>query len=159
MRKKRENQEQDSQLSRGWTIAERSEEPEHTRAEVLAEVVASEASLSAATNILDPRKEVSNLTLVLFGVFGGMYLLYTVGWFMIAQYFSTVNSITASTSGIIGGVLQQAIFWIAAFAPAGWFLASVYLARNKKAWFLPVALFIGLIVLLPLPLFIVGGGS
>lgn len=159
MRKKRGNEEQESKLSSGWTIATDSDATAPTSEEVLAEAAAPESSLPASALALDPRNEVSNLTLVLFGVFGGMYLLYTVGWFMIAQYFSAVNSITASTSGIIGGVLQQAIFWVAALAPAGWFLASVFLARNKKTWFLPVALFLGLIVLLPLPLFIVGGGS
>jgi hypothetical protein len=103
--------------------------------------------------------EVSNVALVLFGVFGGLYLLYTVGWFLIAQYFSSVNELAASTSGIVGGVLQQLLFWVAFLAPMGWFSTVILLFRSKKRWFLPLGLVLGLVVLLPLPLFTVGVGT
>lgn len=100
--------------------------------------------------------DVSNVQLVLFGVFGGVYLLYTVGWFLIAQYFAAANALAAATSGTLGGVLQQVIFWSAAAAPIAWFVVVVMIARSSRPWVLPLGLVLGVIVLLPLPLFTVG---
>lgn len=142
----------ESPLSSGWSVVEpvTSQPATEPREAVRADVTVESD---------DAVHEVSNLALVLFGVFGGMYLLYTVGWFLIAQYFSTVNDLTASTSGVIGGVLQQVLFWFACLAPPAWFVAVVVLTRQRAGWRLPAGLILGLIVLLPLPLFTVGGGS
>lgn len=146
------NETPESRLGSGWTISDQgAQAPEKTRPSTR-----QQTALPEQQSVSDSPK-ISNLQLVLFGVFGGLYLLYTAGWFFIAQYFAAANALAASTSGIVGGVLQQALFWASAAAPALWFVASILLARHRKSWFLPVALLLGAIVLLPLPLFVVGG--
>lgn len=146
------NETPESRLGSGWTISDQgAQSPEKTRPSTR-----QQTALPEQQSVSDSPK-ISNLQLVLFGVFGGLYLLYTAGWFFIAQYFAAANALAASTSGIVGGVLQQALFWASAVAPALWFVASILLARHRKSWFLPVALLLGAIVLLPLPLFVVGG--
>lgn len=155
MRKQPESASRESTLARGWTVAGSpgvgTQEPNTVQAEAVP------AAESDVANTTSGRREVSNLALVLYGVFGGMYLLYTAGWFFIAQYFASVNDVAASTSGVVGGVLQVVIYWAAALAPAGWFVVVFALSRTKRAWFLPVWLMVGLVVLVPLPLFTTGG--
>lgn len=166
MRKKPDSTPRDSAIASGWTVsgaASTSDDvtaPAQPEAIDLASVAAvvGEANADGQSAIeASSRSELSNSALVLFGVFGGMYLLYTVGWFLIAQYFASANNAAASTSGIIGGILQVAIYWAAALAPAAWFATVYFLARKRRAWFFPVWLIIGLVVLLPLPLFTTGG--
>lgn len=102
--------------------------------------------------------QVSNAALVLFGVFGGLYILYTWVWMTWAQYYSIVNSATAAGSGSLGGVLQQMIFWAAPVAPALWFLSAVMLSRHRTGR-LAVSLLIGAVVLLPVPMFVSSGAA
>ena len=104
------------------------------------------------------RDQYDNFTIVLFGVFGGLYLLYSWWWVIVARAYSTINAATADGSGLVGGILQQIIFWVTPFAPLTWFLAAMLIARGKKPWVLGVALLIGAIVLVPLPM-ITGGGA
>lgn len=154
MRKKLDQSERASQLADGWVVA--GGDPVDASSTTAS---ANEPTVDELTGEVLRTGEVSNLTLVLYGVFGGMYLLYTVGWFFIAQYFANANAVTASTSGIIGGILQIIVFWAAALAPVGWFATTLVLSRTRHAWFLPVALMLGLVVLVPLPLFVGGSGS
>lgn len=138
-------------VARGWSVQSgevRAQRPEVE--DVQRKHAAKEAPGSA--------HEISNVQLVLFGLFGGVYLLYTVGWFLIAQYFAEVNSFAAETSGSVGGVLQMVLFWAAAAAPLAWFTTVVVMTRSSRPWMLPVGLTVGLAVLLPLPLFTVGAG-
>jgi len=155
----------DSAVSQGWSVVDsntaRVQEPVGSSPSAQQDSSSGKHSSHAESSIGEEtvRSEVSNVALVLYGVFGGLYLLYTVGWFLIAQYFSSVNELAAATSGSIGGVMQQVLFWVAFLAPMGWFTTVIVLSRTKKSWFLPVGLILGLIVLLPLPLFIVGSGA
>lgn len=175
MRKKADSTPRESSIASGWTVsgdAIRDAQPNSESVAGVADTATATAAAAAGSDAatgsqptagveehsgVSPRREFSNMALVLYGVFGGMYLLYTTGWFLIAQYFASVNDVTASTSGAIGGVLQIIIYWAAAFAPAAWFTVVVILSRRRKAWFLPVWLMVGLVVLLPLPLFTTGG--
>jgi hypothetical protein len=180
MRKKSESTPRESAIASGWTVSGDASEsddvkagasgasvtggasdvagetkaPDTAKAPDAAEEMSADArdTVSAAS-----RAELSNSALVLYGVFGGMYLLYTVGWFLIAQYFASANNAAASTSGIIGGILQVTIYWAAALAPGAWFATVYFLARQRKPWFFPTWLIVGLVILLPLPLFTTGG--
>lgn len=89
---------------------------------------------------------------MLLGVLGGLYLLYTWAWFVIADAYAGVNDAAAGASGTIGSVLQQIVFWVAPLAPITWFL-SAYLATKKRSGSrFVITLVIGAIVLLPLPI-------
>lgn len=154
---KSERREHESVRASGWTVSGGGHEAvQHEREARTSAPVATSVSSSPLDDANAQRSEMTNLQLVLFGVFGGLYLLYSIGWFFIAQYFAAANSLAAASSGIIGGVFQQVLFWSSAAAPALWFVASVLLARGRRAWFLPVAFLVGIVVLLPLPLFVVG---
>lgn len=163
MRKKPDSAPRESALASGWTVSGQLDSDADAPTPAVVPVVGGAAPASApahsepADGLATPHRETSNVAMVLFGVFGGMYLLYTAGWFLIAQYFASANDVAASTSGIVGGVAQIAIYWAAALAPAGWFTVVFLLSRGRKSWFLPVWLMVGLVVLLPLPLFTTGG--
>lgn len=139
-------------VARGWSV--QPTDPVHPRRDEVEDATGN----PVAKAVPDSANEVSNVQLVLFGLFGGVYLLYTVGWFLIAQYFAEVNSFAAETSGTVGGVLQIVLFWAAGAAPLAWFATVVVMTRSSRPWMLPVGLTLGLGVLLPLPLFTVGAG-
>ncbi|MFT4232673.1 MAG: hypothetical protein QM606_07865 [Leucobacter sp.] len=113
----------------------------------------SDAALAA-----DERPQLSNAALVLLGVTGGLYLLYAWVWLSWAQYYAEVNAELASTSGALGAVLQQIVFWAAPLAPPLWFLAVLLLNRGRSTWRMALWIGIGAVVLLPLPVF-AGGGA
>lgn len=101
---------------------------------------------------------ISNGALVILGVFGGLYLLYTWGWFIVAQAYSAMNAYTAAGSGSIGSVLQQLVFWAAPLAPALWFFVSLVVSRGGRTKRLALSLLVGAVVLVPLPMLISQGG-
>lgn len=136
----------ESELASGWTVQpERVHQPEP---EVAESVLDGDAQDS---------EQVSSIGLMLLGVFGGLYLLYTWGWFEIAQVYSAINDATASGSGVIGGVLQQIVFWLAPVAPATWFLTTYLFTKQRGSLALLVGLILGAVVLLPFPL--IAGGA
>lgn len=102
---------------------------------------------------LATERELSNGALVLLGLVGGIYLLFTFVWFSWANAAVTTSAATASASGSLGAVLQQIVFWIAPFAPALWFVSVLVLCRGKKVRRMMLWLVLGLIVLVPLPMF------
>lgn len=102
-------------------------------------------------------EQVSSGALLLYGIFGGIYLIYTWVWITWAQYYADLNELSAAGSGSIGGVLQQVVYWAAPFAPALWFL-SVVLSIRSDLRRMTVLLIVGAIVLLPLPMFLQGVG-
>lgn len=133
-----------SGLAAGWTV----------QPETVSEPEAQPAEMTAGE---DPTSAFSSYALMLLGVFGGLYLLYTWGWFEVARAYAAMNTITAGASGIIGGVLQHIIFWIAPLAPLAWFAVSYVLTKHRGMLALFLALLGGAIVLLPLPM--IFGGS
>lgn len=159
-----------SNLASGWTVSDGASgagaagkvadaEPDATAQQSSLSATGVQSASADSDDGVVTSSQVSNLTLVILGVIGGIYLLYSVGWFLIAQYFSAVNNITASSSGLIGGVLQQMVFWSAALAAPLWFLSSLLHARGKKPLFMSAYLLLGLVILMPWPLFIAGGGE
>ncbi|MGO1435259.1 MAG: hypothetical protein ACTJFR_01750 [Canibacter sp.] len=138
----------DSSLASGWVVHE----------EIVAAAPATESDAGAAGPTEVRAAQVSNAAVVLLGVFGGLYLLYTWGWFTIVQVYQNLNLINASASGAVGGVLQYVLFWIIPLAPALWFLCTLWMTWGKPTKYLALWLVLGTIVLMPLPL-LLGGGS
>lgn len=93
----------------------------------------------------------SSPALIGLGILAGVYLLYTIGWFVGVS--RLVNPQTA--------LLNQFMFslgtWLAIAAPAVWFASSYWLTRGKPrlrwTW-----LILGVLLLAPLP-FIAGTGT
>ncbi len=179
MAKKTVRAARESALASGWTVegdpAPQIEDAADGAAEADPGVVSADAAEHAAADAAAdapgaaggaasddlaeaPREQVSNGALVALGVFGGLYLLYTLGWANVAQAYATVNALTAAGSGSLGGILQQIVFWAAPIAPAMWFFTALVLARGKGTARLTILLAVGAVVLLPLPMLIARGG-
>ncbi|MBL3698497.1 hypothetical protein [Leucobacter luti] len=177
MRKKTVRAPRESALASGWTVEGEPEAPDADEAVLAAPDARPESSAAApdaagaeadadgtaalaADAAAEPTgtDQVSNGALVALGVFGGLYLLYSYGWFVVAQAYSAVNAITAAGSGSLGGILQQIVFWAAPFAPALWFFTALALSGRGRTARLSILLGIGAIVLLPLPMLIARGG-
>jgi hypothetical protein len=93
----------------------------------------------------------SSFTLIAMGILGGVYLLYTIGWFIGVSRIANPQA----------DPLSQAMFtlglWLAVAAPAAWFGTAYWLTRSSPrarfAWLVG-----GAILLAPLP-FILGTGG
>lgn len=85
----------------------------------------------------------SSMALLAIGVLAGVYLLYMVGWVIVAFRLHDPN------------LLQGPEFWFAAVssvtAPALWFAAAWVLTRRSKDWVRIVALLGGVVLLVPWP--------
>lgn len=86
----------------------------------------------------------SSATLILFGVFGGIYLLCTIGWI-----FSALRVPNTGVDAVAQFMFTLGL-WFAVIAPAAWFattlLATESGARRRIVWLL-----IGAVVLVPVP--------
>ncbi len=85
----------------------------------------------------------SSTMLVVFGVLGGIYLLYTVAWL-----------ITAMQPGYTTGValtdfMTQVSSMLAVLAAPAWFIAALALTASRRSWVRILFLVLGMVVLLP----------
>jgi hypothetical protein len=95
----------------------------------------------------DAAPQTGSVELVVLGVLGGVYLLYAVGWLIVA-----VGTPPPGVS-IVGDAMYAFGLWLAVFAPALWYglvLLTTKRSRPRLAW-----LVLGAIVLVPLP-FVLG---
>jgi hypothetical protein len=105
-----------------------------------------EASVTAP----DEPGQASSATLITLGVLGGLYLIYTIGWAVVATRVGTDAQ----------DAVPQFMFtlgnWLAVLAVPLWFVTTLWLTREHQrarlAW-----LFAGVVLLLPLP-FLLGTG-
>ncbi|MRG58828.1 DNA polymerase III subunit gamma/tau [Agromyces sp. CFH 90414] len=105
----------------------------------------SNATTTAATP--DATRQAGSVELIVLGVLGGVYLLYTVGWLL------TVIRTDAPGTSIVGDAMYLTGLWLAVLAPALWF-GLVFALVSRRALRL-VWLAVGAIVLVPLP-FVLG---
>ncbi|TFD77734.1 DNA polymerase III subunit gamma/tau [Cryobacterium fucosi] len=92
-----------------------------------------------------------SFTLIALGVFGGIYLLYTIGWFI------GISRIDNPLSDAVGQFMFSLGLWLAVAAPAAWFGATFWLTRTGPRARLAVLL-LGVLLLAPLPFIINAGG-
>lgn len=143
----------ESRLAAGWTVeGQTSVEPSRTA------VGDAEEAAVASSDSAVPRPKLSNAAVVLLGAFGGLYLLYTWGWFAVVKAYADLNLITAAGSGIIGGVMQNILFWTIPAAPVLWFAVALVIGLKRQTAVLAVALVLGALVLVPLPA-LIGGAA
>ena len=93
----------------------------------------------------------SSFSLIAVGVLAGIYLLYTIGWFI------GVTRIGNPLSDPVAQFMFSLGSWLAVAAPVIWF-AAVYWLTKARLRARVVWLLIGVVVLAPLP-FIVGVGG
>ena len=96
------------------------------------------------------RSPMSSFTLISLGVFGGIYLLFTIGWFI------GVNRIDNPLGDALASFMFSLGTWLAVAAPVAWFAVTLWLTptrpRGRILWLL-----LGVVLLAPLPLLVSGG--
>jgi hypothetical protein len=124
------------ELPEGWTVAGPA-----------SAVAADAASKEAASANAGP----SSLALVATGVLAGIYLLYTIGWFL------GVSRVGNPLVDPVGRALFSVGGWLAVAAPLIWFAAAYGLTserpRSRFTW-----LVVGAVLLAPLPVALGAGG-
>jgi hypothetical protein len=96
------------------------------------------------------RPPLSTPMLLLIGIVGGIYLLYTVGWI--------IGGLTLQSSAmfLIPDVMYQVALWAAVLAPALWFGAVWILTRRSAPWVRVAGLLAGVLLLVPWPFVMTG---
>ena len=151
----------ESSLASGWTVeGQPAAEPQGGAPQTAPRADTSgdprPEAADAADVAIEPTGESTQLSsgaLVLLGLIGGVYLLFTFVWFSWANAAATANAAVIETSGSLGGVLQQIVFWVAPFATALWFTSVLVLCRGARVRRMVAWLVLGLVVLVPLPMF------
>ncbi|WP_249186324.1 hypothetical protein [Microbacterium paraoxydans] len=92
----------------------------------------------------------SNAMLLLVGVVGGIYLLYSIGWIVGGLRLQPLASF------LVADAMFLPWFVLAIAAPALWFLATWVLTRGRAAWVRVVLLLAGVVLLVPWPFVTVG---
>ena len=114
--------------------------------------VESDAAPASVEDDADPAP-MSNVALVTLGVFGGIYLLLAVGWFIGGSRLQFVAQLFINPAAHIAA-------WILAIAaPAVWFATALVLTRSRPIWLRIIALVVGAVVLLPWPFLMTGVGA
>lgn len=123
-----------------------------------AQAAASDPDDEGATVDFAPEQRSAG-ALILFGLLGGLYLLYTWVWLSWASAQAQLNALIAEASGTLGSLVQQLVYWAAPFAPALWFVSVLVLHRGARSWRIALWLLIGAVILVPLPMFEFGASS
>ena len=134
----------ESSLASGWTVeGQPAAEPQGGAPQTAPRADTSgdprPEAADAADVAIEPTGESTQLSsgaLVLLGLIGGVYLLFTFVWFSWANAAATAN-----------------VFWVAPFAPALWFTSVLVLCRGARVRRMVAWLVLGLVVLVPLPMF------
>lgn len=110
----------------------------------------------AAATVPDAEDEprgIGTVSLLMLGILGGVYLLYTIGW--------AVGGVgmQAKAMFMLPAPLYLASMWIAVLAPALWFVATLLLTRGGRDWVRISSLVVGAALLVPWPFVVAGGGG
>ncbi|GAB3272818.1 DNA polymerase III subunit gamma/tau [Microbacterium lacusdiani] len=101
----------------------------------------------------DEAPSLGSAALVAYGVLGGVFALYMVGWAL--GGFRLRDRVQADT-GAVADVMLQGAMWLGMLAPAIWFVAAVVLTRGGPQWRRFAALAVGVLVLVPWPFVMMG---
>lgn len=106
-----------------------------------------------AAELDDAEPVLSTPALVGLGVLGGIYLLYSVGWFLGG------TGLLPRTVFLVPEFMYIVMMWIAVLAPWLWFAASWVLTRRAATWVRLAALIAGAVLLVPWPFLMTGAGA
>lgn len=93
---------------------------------------------------------IGNAALVFYGIIGGVYLLFAVGW-IVGGF-----RLRPRASLLLGDWTYFPWMWLAALAPILWFAAAWVLTRGSATWIRIVALIAGAALLVPWPFVMFG---
>lgn len=91
-----------------------------------------------------------NAALIGFGVLGGVYLLFTIGWIVGGLRLAGVAQF------LVSPVIYQFALWLAVLAAPLWFATAHLLTRDSKTWVRIVWLLAGAALLVPWPFVMTG---
>jgi hypothetical protein len=91
----------------------------------------------------------SSALLVSYGAFGGVFLVYVVGWII------AIQAIPASSAGALPAVLDRVAQFLAFLSPVLWFFGVLMLTPKTRARTRMLWLALGVVILAPWP-FILG---
>lgn len=92
----------------------------------------------------------STAMLLLLGIVGGVYLLYSVGWAIGGMRLEPLANLIVADSMFLPWYV------LAIAAPAIWFIATWVLTRGRAAWIRVTVLLLGVVLLVPWPFVTVG---
>lgn len=95
----------------------------------------------------------SNAGLIAVGVFGGIYLLLAVGWFIGGSRLQLIAQL------FVDPAAHTAAWILATLAPVLWYATILLLTRTRPAWLRFALLVVGAVVLVPWPFLMVGVGA
>ncbi|WP_336629642.1 MULTISPECIES: hypothetical protein [unclassified Microbacterium] len=98
----------------------------------------------------DEPEGIGNVALVFYGIIGGVYLLFAVGW-IVGGF-----RLRPRASLLLGDWTYFPWMWLAALAPVLWFAATWVLTRGTATWIRIVALIGGAVLLVPWPFVMFG---
>ncbi|WP_193598722.1 DNA polymerase III subunit gamma/tau [Microbacterium sp. YJN-G] len=101
----------------------------------------------------DEPRGIGTVSLVLLGILGGIYLLYTVGWIIGGL------GMQSRALFMLPAPLYLAGLWVAVLAPALWFASVLLLTRHSSEWVRLTGLVVGALLLVPWPFVVAGGGG
>lgn len=156
-RKQREKRPSDSTtngraLPDGWNAVGRDSE---TVGRIESDGTVSEPTVSEPTvsESGEHPQGLSTPMLVLVGIVGGVYLLYTVGWII-----GGLN-LQGSALFLVPAVMYQVAVWAAVLAPTLWFAAVWLLTRHSASWVRVVGFLAGAALLVPWPFVMTGAAG
>ncbi len=98
----------------------------------------------------EEHQPLSTAMLLILGIVGGVYLLYSVGWVVGGLRLKPLANF------FVADAMFLPWFVFAVAAPLLWFLASWVLTRGKAGWIRVSALLLGVVLLVPWPFVTVG---
>ncbi|MGG7509474.1 hypothetical protein [Plantibacter sp. YIM 135249] len=93
-----------------------------------------------------PREQMSSPMLITLGVFGGVFLLYAVGWIV-----SAFRPDVPPPTDVVGAFMFNLGQALAVLAAPAWMAATLWLTSPQKPWFRIAMLAVGVVVLIPWP--------
>ena len=109
----------------------------------------SDESPDAAIATAD-RQPMGNGALIAFGVLGGVYALYAIGWLIGGL------RLQGKAQYLVLDVMYQGSLWLAVLAPLLWFATTFLLTRRSRVWVRFAWLAAGVVLLLPWPFVMIG---
>lgn len=100
----------------------------------------------------EKRPQMGNAMLVTLGIFGGAYILFTIGWLIGGLRFMDGEQVQV----LVTPVAYQVSLWMAVLAAPIWFVTTFIATRKSKSWVRVMWLLIGLVLLVPWPFALIG---